>query len=133
MTPLEVVAAVIIDGGRVLACRRRIDLAAGGRWEFPGGKIERGETPASALVREIREELGIGILVGAHLRSDDTDVAGRVIRLHCLRATLAGSRPTASLDHDRLAWVRPTELSALDWADPDLPMVRELTGAAVRD
>ncbi|UUT34504.1 (deoxy)nucleoside triphosphate pyrophosphohydrolase [Microbacterium elymi] len=126
--PLDVVAAVIVDGDRILACRRREGKADAGRWEFPGGKVEPGESPAEALVREVREELGIDIRIGEVLRTDVTDAAGRSIRLTCLAATLSGERPTDSTDHDRMEWVRPAELSALDWAEPDLPMVRELSG-----
>lgn len=129
MTALDVVAAVIDDGGRVLACRRAPGRSAEGRWEFPGGKIEPGEQPEAALARELREELDVDVAVGRMLRTDVTEVDGRGIRLTCFAATLAGPRPVASTDHDRLAWVRPTELGALHWADPDLPMVRELAGA----
>jgi 8-oxo-dGTP diphosphatase len=132
--PLEVVAAVVADGGRYLACRRRPERSAGGRWEFPGGKVEPGESPAEALVREIREELGVDVEPGAELCTDETAVGDRVIRLVCLRATLTGPRPTASTDHDLLAWIAPAELAALDWAAPDLPAVRLLAAApAPRD
>ena len=128
MKPLDVVAAVIVHGGRVLACRRGEGKVDAGKWEFPGGKVERGESPAQALAREIREELGVDVRVGELLRSDVTDAAARSIRLTCLAATLAGPRPTASTDHDRMEWVRPTELAMLDWAMPDLRMVREIAG-----
>jgi 8-oxo-dGTP diphosphatase len=111
----------------VLACRRRAEKDAGGRWEFPGGKIERGESAAEALRREIREELSVDIEVGAELTTNDTRVGARVIRLTCLRATLAGPRPTESTDHDRLAWLHPRDLRTLDWAEPDLPAVSLLT------
>ena len=129
MDPLDVVAAVIVDGDRVLACRRREGKADAGRWEFPGGKVEPGESPAEALVREIHEELGIGIRIDRELRTDTTEVRGRGIRLTCLRATIIGPRPTTSTDHDRLEWVRLTELHALEWTEPDLPMVAQLAGS----
>ncbi len=120
--PLDVVAAVIEDAGLVLACRRRPGKAAAGRWEFPGGKIEPGETPAQALVREIREELGIGIHVTGHLT---TDVTGG-IRLVCLRARLEDERPVRSTDHDAMDWLPRDGLETVDWADADLPAVRLL-------
>ena len=131
MDPLDVVAAVIVDGDRVLACRRREGKADAGKWEFPGGKVEPGESRSGALAREIREELGVDVDVGEMLRSDVTDAAGRGIRLTCFSVRLAEARPTASTDHDRLEWVRPAELRMLDWAEPDLPMVRQIGGTGV--
>ena len=124
--PLDVVAAVVSDGGRILACRRSPGRSAAGRWEFPGGKVEPGEAPEAALVREIREELGVDIVVVGRLSTADTAVDGRIIRLTCFRAVLVGPRPTSSTDHDLLLWCRPSELPALDWAEPDLPAVRLL-------
>ncbi|MEV7610940.1 (deoxy)nucleoside triphosphate pyrophosphohydrolase [Microbacterium sp. NPDC089320] len=126
---IEVVAAVIEQDGRVLACRRRPEKAAGGKWEFPGGKVEQGETNAEALIREIREELGIPVEVTGLLRIDDTEVGSNVIRLICLRTRLRGEAPTTSLDHDELRWVPRGNLVALDWAAPDLPAVAELSGS----
>jgi 8-oxo-dGTP diphosphatase len=122
--PLEVVAAVIEDDGAVLACRRRPGKAAAGRWEFPGGKVEAGESPEQALTREIREELGIGIRVVSHLTSNVTGP----IKLVCLRAELDSARPVSSTDHDELRWVARERLGELEWADADWPAVRLLSG-----
>ncbi|PPH37424.1 DNA mismatch repair protein MutT [Rathayibacter sp. AY1E4] len=124
---LDVVAAVISDRGRILACRRRADKAAGGLWEFPGGKREPGETAEVALAREIREELSVEIEVGPKLTSDETEVGALTIRLHCFRAVVRGPRPTESTDHDQLLWLLPSELPGLEWAHPDLPAVRLLS------
>lgn len=126
---LEVVAAVIEHEGMLLVCRRAEGRSAAGKWEFPGGKIEHGETPARALVREIREELGVAITVSGHLTTDDTVVADRTIRLTCLRAFLTDAVPVASTDHDALEWVAPGALSARSWAEPDLPAVNLLSNA----
>jgi 8-oxo-dGTP diphosphatase len=126
---IEVVAAVIEHTGRILACRRRPGKSAAGKWEFPGGKIEPGETPPQALVREIEEELGIAIDVTRHLNTAETRVGEQTIRLICLRASLVGAAPTHSTDHDQLLWLLPAELSQLDWAEPDLPAVALLSAA----
>lgn len=128
ITPLDVVAAVIERDGFVLACRRAPHVADAGRWEFPGGKVEPGETAEQAVVREIAEELGVAIRVGRLLTVDETAVRARTVRLTCLRATLEGAAPAASTDHDELRWVAPAELVGLDWAAPDWPAVRLLSG-----
>lgn len=125
---IEVVAAIIEREGQILACRRRPQKAAGGKWEFPGGKVEPGEAPADALIREIQEELETSIRVEEVLRTDDTAVGDSIIRLTCMRVQLLGRAPTQSSDHDSLRWMAPSELATLDWAAPDLPAVIELAG-----
>ena len=126
MSPLRVVAAVIRDGERYLACRRAAHKDQAGRWEFPGGKVEPGEGDVDALVREIREELGVRIHVGPLL---DRTVTGRV-DLASYESRIEGAVPTASTDHDELRWVTAGELESLGWADADLPVVRVLAGGA---
>ncbi|WP_167043540.1 (deoxy)nucleoside triphosphate pyrophosphohydrolase [Salinibacterium sp. ZJ454] len=125
--PIEVVAAVIRDGDTLLACRRAADRSAGGKWEFPGGKVDPGEAPAEALTREIAEELGVEVRVGALLDRTVTVVGEARIDLACYETRLAGARPDRSTDHDELRWVGVGDLAALDWAAPDLPVVRLLT------
>lgn len=126
LATLHVAAAIIEQDGLVLACRRNADRVLGGKWEFPGGKLEPGESPDQALVREIGEELGVQIAVTGALTTDDTIVGDQIIRLICLRAELLGPRPESSTDHDALHWVPREKLPYLDWADADLPAVRIL-------
>jgi len=128
---VHVVAAVITDNGRLLVCRRRPDKSAAGRWEFPGGKVEPGEDAAQALRREIGEELGVDIEVGARLVRSDTKVAGTVIDLECRWARLCGPPPTGSIDHDRLRWVGRDQLADFDWCAPDVDAVTLLRDGAV--
>ncbi|WP_348787042.1 (deoxy)nucleoside triphosphate pyrophosphohydrolase [Leifsonia sp. NPDC080035] len=123
MSRIHVVAAVIEHDGRLLACRRAPHKDAAGRWEFPGGKVEAGESPEEALAREIGEELGARIHVGELL---DRTATGRV-DLACYAAALDGPLPTGSTDHDALRWLLPAELAGLDWADADRPVVALLT------
>lgn len=124
---IEVVAAVFIDDDRVLACRRRPDRSAPGKWEFPGGKVEAGETPWQALIREIAEELETEIDVLELIDRSSTEVNGLIVDLRCYLVRPLGALPTRSSDHDLLRWVPFTELGSLDWAEPDLPAVAVLT------
>ena len=124
---LHVVAAVIVRDGAVLACRRLPEKSAGGLWEFPGGKVEEGETLDEALRREIVEELATDVRVLEELTTDDTDLEEATIRLSCLRCELVGPAPETSSDHDRLEWVPTDRLFELEWAAPDLPAVHLLS------
>lgn len=129
LKPLEVVGAVIRGevGGEpaVLAFRRSRHKAAAGFWEFPGGKVEVDETPEAALVRELREELGVQASVGQLVERATTLVGDRPIDLACYWATVA-TNPNESSDHDVIQWVRAHELRMLRWAEPDLPTVSVL-------
>jgi 8-oxo-dGTP diphosphatase len=130
--PVRVVAAVLRRDGQVLVCRRAADRSAGGRWEFPGGKIEPGESAQQALQREIAEELGVMITVGAHLDTTTTIVDGTPIELLCFLVDEFHPEPAASTDHDQLHWCPPEALPALNFAEPDLPAVRLLAYAPDR-
>lgn len=127
MKTLHVVAAVLRDGsGRVFAARRAPGRSSAGLWEFPGGKVEPGESAAQALEREIAEELGCAITAGSRLDRSTTIVGELAIDLECLHATLIGAPPTHSTDHDELGWFSPADLRALPWCEPDLPAVARL-------
>jgi 8-oxo-dGTP pyrophosphatase MutT (NUDIX family) len=111
--PLAVVAAVIRRGDRFLVCRRPPGGAWPGAWEFPGGKVRAGETPAAALERELREELALAARVGPLLFAHDgVDARGRAIRLLFHEVTI-GVEP-ALLHHDALCFATRAELTALD-------------------
>ena len=122
-----VVGAAVVRDGRVLACRRTSPPAAAGRWEFPGGKVEPGEKPDAALVRELHEELGVEATVTAWL-----DGAAAIGATHELRvAVVAISGEPAPVEHDAVRWVGPAELDRLAWLPADLPFVAELTARGV--
>jgi 8-oxo-dGTP diphosphatase len=126
MAGLEVVAAVMVRDGRALACRRAAHVRGAGTWEFPGGKVEPGEQPEEALAREIREELGVVVVVGALVDRSEVPVGDLVIDLACYLADPVGPLPTTSTDHDLLRWVPLAELGGMPWSAPDLPAVRRL-------
>jgi 8-oxo-dGTP diphosphatase len=118
-----VVAAIIQDeGGNYLCCKRGEWKASPGKWEFPGGKPEAGEELAEALIREIKEELGVKISV---VRQFDRSTTGE-IDLVTFVCDLLGEKPISSTDHSEIRWVAEQELSKLDWAEPDLPALKRI-------
>lgn len=123
---IEVTAAILADEqGRVLIARRLPGGSAGGRWEFPGGKIEAGESAEQCLVRELREELGIETRVTSFFGESSHDYPGRAIRLKAFRVEkFRGEiRPVA---HDLVLFVPPDEMDAFDFLEADRPLVRRL-------
>ncbi len=118
-----VVAAIIQNSqGEYLCCKRGDWKSAPNMWEFPGGKPETDESLEDALVREIREELGVEIKV---VRQFDRSKTGD-IDLVCFACELVGEGPSQSTDHSELRWVREQDLSKLDWAEPDLPALKRI-------
>ena len=123
---IQVVGAIIRRGNTIFAARRNRDRSAGGLWEVPGGKVEPGETPQEALIRELQEELSIDVSVGPLIGRSTSEVAGASIELSCYAAALQGEDPTSSTDHDAMAWVPLDDLDKLNWAPGDAPIIRRL-------
>ena len=92
------------------------------KWEFPGGKVEPGESARQALEREVREELGIDIDVGEHLGSGEGTVGTRTIHLEVFGAQWTGGKIVLS-EHREYGWFGPEELAALDWPEADWPIL----------
>ncbi len=109
--------------GRVLACRRTAPAPAAGRWELPGGKVEPGETPEAAVVREVREELSCEVAVSRWLAAEAEIADGLVLR--AALATLLQGEPVP-VEHDAVRWLDAGELHDVDWLDPDRPFLPEL-------
>ena len=128
MRVATVVGAAIVRDGRVLAARRTSPAEAAGRWEFPGGKVEPGESPDEALVREIAEELGCRVVVTRWLPGEVA--VGDRHRLLVAVADLVAGEPEPR-EHDLVRWLGADELHGVDWLDPDRPFlvpVREVLG-----
>lgn len=123
--PIPVVCAVLEDGtGRILIAQRPADKHHGLKWEFPGGKVEPGEAPAAALLRELAEELGCTAVITRTLDPFLHDYTRVVIEMFPFVCHLAlGSPPPAALEHAALRWVRPNELVGFDLAPADWPVV----------
>lgn len=122
--PIPVVCAVISRAGRLLVARRPAHKHLPLKWEFAGGKVESGEDPAAAIVREIREELGCEIAVTRALprfRHDYGTVVIEMIPFVC--ELLPGSAEPHPHEHVEVRWVTPDELRALDLAPADWPVI----------
>lgn len=122
---IEVVGAVLVEDGRVFAAKRGPGQSMAGLWEFPGGKIEPGETPQVALARELREELGVDVIVGEFLVSARHDSGTSVIKLSTYMCQIS-SGTMALTEHAASRWVTPSELNKLVWAPADIPTVELL-------
>ena len=116
LTRLDVVGAVLVQDAHVLAARRS---RAPRRWEFPGGKVEPGETPDQAIERECREELGIDVRALARIATARDDR----VELSLWHAALVSGMPAALHDHDALRWLAADELDGLDWLPIDRTML----------
>ena len=123
----QVVAAVIERDGKILIARRKPGLVAGGMWEFPGGKLEDGETAEKCLERELEEELGVRSRVGDLLCSVPFSGALTVFELLVFRTELL-SDSFRLTDHDEIRWQAPGEMDEALFSKPDRPVVRMLSG-----
>ena len=117
MRTVSVVAAVIREGGRVLATQRGYG-AYKDWWEFPGGKVESGETPEEALAREIREELETEIIIGDYLDTVDYDYPEFHLSMRCYWATIVQGKPVL-LEHEAARWLGCNELDEVNWLPAD--------------
>ena len=125
MRVIRVVAGMIVRDGRVLLARRGPAMDLAGHWEFPGGKLEAGEGPEAALVRELREELDIHVRPVRELARSRVPRGDDVLQLEGWQAELVRGVPTAR-EHDALVWTRPSEVDRSTLAPADLPLLGAL-------
>ncbi len=119
----SVVAAVMDREGRVLICQRRPDQPHANKWEFPGGKIEPGESPEEALVRELREELGIEAEAGTELTRYEFSYPGRNPILLIFIAVSRWQGEIRNRIFQQMIWERRADLTARDFLEGDLPFL----------
>jgi 8-oxo-dGTP diphosphatase len=129
---IHVGAGILVRNGMVLACQRRPDQPHPGKWEFPGGKCEAGETSKDCLRRELREELGIDAQVGAEVWRTEHTYAGRapVALVFCRVDAWRGEIENRVFAE--LRWVDVARLHELDFLDADRELIRRLAAGAIR-
>ena len=128
MTAIVVTAAIIERDGHFLVTRRQPGAHLEGYWEFPGGKCEPGETLASCLARELKEELDVDVHVGAEIFMTMHEYPERFVELHFLRCELIGE-PAPQIGQ-RLAWAAREELARLSFPPADAELIRLLINRA---
>lgn len=129
---ITVTAAIIQTNGKTLAARKKSGLPLAGLWEFPGGKIEPGETPEESLKRELEEELGILCRIGQYFGESIYDYNDKVVHLLGYLVTPVTTSFTLT-DHDEIRWLTPEELFSVNWAPADLPLVEKLLAKNITD
>lgn len=132
MNKVDVVGAVIFnEKNEVLCALRSQAMSLPGLWEFPGGKIESGETPQESLVREIQEELDCIITVGDLVADVTHEYPTVIVRLITYNASIVDGTPTPN-EHERLIWLPIEQLMTLEWAPADLPTIDELMKLSIQ-
>ena len=123
---IKVVAAIIERDAKILIGQRRREDSHGLKWEFPGGKVERGESPASGLARELREELGIEATIGQELVRYEHRYPRRTSILLIFYSVTEFSGVPESLAFEKILWESPEKLPGYDFLDGDIDFVRRL-------
>lgn len=124
---VHVVGAIIENEKREIFCALRSpDMSLPNYWEFPGGKIEIGETPQQALAREIEEEFNCTILVGNKVEDTTYEYEKVIVRLETYMAKLLDGHPTV-LEHAEAKWVKKEDLNQLNFAPADIPAVEKIS------
>jgi 8-oxo-dGTP diphosphatase len=126
-----VVGAAIVDDllhpTRLLAARRSAPPALAGRWELPGGKVEPGETPVDGLHRELREELGVAVRLGAEVEHPDGAWPLTAdLQMKVWWAVVVDGTPAPLEDHDELRWLELGDWLTVDWLPGDVPLVEAM-------
>lgn len=119
---IDVTAAIIVKDNKLFAARRKEGVHLASFWEFPGGKLEEGETPEHCLARELKEEFNITTHIGAFVGESVYDYGTKIIRLLAYQVEhLSGEFEL--IDHDEIRWLALDELNSVQWAPADIPLI----------
>ena len=124
MKVIEVAAAIIIENGKIFATQRGYGEFKGG-WEFPGGKIEQGETPKEACKREIKEELEVDIKVGELFDTVEYDYPNFHLKMYCYLCKISVGN-IVLVEHEAAKWLTKENLDSVDWLEADLNLIEKL-------
>lgn len=122
---INVVGAVIKKDNMILCAQRGMEKSLPLKWEFPGGKIEKGETPQQALMREIDEEMRCTISIGEAIENTTYEYDFGIVNLKTYYCELVKGEPTLT-EHVAIKWLAPEELALLDWAPADIPAIEKI-------
>lgn len=125
---IDVVGAVVTNEGKILSAQRSRSMSLPGLWEFPGGKIEPGETPRAALVREMQEELLCTVEIGDEVASTRHEYDFGFVTLTTFYATLVEGEPQLT-EHSEIRWIDAVDLDSVEWAPADIPAVETIMAA----
>lgn len=128
--PIIVTAAIMVKANKVFAARRNPGSHLAGFWEFPGGKIDEGETPEECLSRELSEEFGIATEVGQFFGESIYDYGTKTIRLLAYQVTHVSGH-FQLMAHDDCRWLAVDELDQVKWAPADIPLVKRYKEGAL--
>ncbi|MFY4775829.1 (deoxy)nucleoside triphosphate pyrophosphohydrolase [Metabacillus sp. RGM 3146] len=123
---IHVVGAVIIENGKILCAQRGNGKVLPLKWEFPGGKIEEGETLQEALRREIEEEMLCKVEIGEKIETTIYEYDFGIVHLTTFYCELKEGKPVLT-EHAAMKWLEPGELQTLDWAPADVPAIEKIS------
>lgn len=130
MKPLEVTAAIIRQNGKILICQRPAEKNRGLLWEFPGGKIEAGETGQQCIIRECQEELGVTLSVEQELTDITCEYPDCVVHLHFFLCNIVAGVPEKK-EHNAITWIMPNEVEQYEFCPADEKMLRTISGKEI--
>lgn len=128
---IKVAAGIIVCNGQILIAQRKHGKDMEYKWEFPGGKLEQGETYEQCLARELMEEMKLPVVVGKHFMDSGFDYDFGRVELHCYFAVCQSEKIPVLNEHEQYRWVKSEDLNKYDFAPADLPVIKALNALKI--